>query len=177
MFSIVSRLQALQHTSSVAKARFRGCQIERPDGKERVGRAVHEKIPPRSSPPSKCGAERWGHTELPRFTAWFIADTMNAALLSEELRIPKMFLPTLCRASKTPKSLPLRNAPSLSQLQRSWQRSFTSSSRVAISVAEMNERDIASIKVKQDRLMKDIHDTCEWGKGERWGEYVSQSNR
>jgi hypothetical protein len=29
---------------------------------------------------------------------------------------------------------------------------------------------LGSLKIKQDRLMADIHSTCEWGKGERWGE-------
>ncbi|OQO08416.1 hypothetical protein B0A48_06286 [Cryoendolithus antarcticus] len=34
----------------------------------------------------------------------------------------------------------------------------------------MTEKDLASLKVQQDRLMHDIHSTCEWGKGERWGD-------
>lgn len=84
-----------------------------------------------------------------------------------------MLLPTLCRAAKAPSRTLLRNAALLAQSQQKWQRPFTSTSRAAIAVAEMSERDLASIKVKQDRLMKDIHDTCEWGKGEAWGEYAN----
>lgn len=34
----------------------------------------------------------------------------------------------------------------------------------------MAERDLASLKIDQGRLMNDIHSTSEWGKGERWGD-------
>lgn len=30
----------------------------------------------------------------------------------------------------------------------------------------------SSLRVNQDRLMRDIHYTCQWGTGERWGKYV-----
>jgi len=36
----------------------------------------------------------------------------------------------------------------------------------------MDEDTLASLKVDKDRLMKDLHHTCQWGTGERWGEYV-----
>jgi hypothetical protein len=49
-------------------------------------------------------------------------------------------------------------------------RQFSVSAQRAIAVAEMTDNDFKSLKVKQDRLMADIHSTCEWGKGERWGE-------
>ena len=29
---------------------------------------------------------------------------------------------------------------------------------------------LRQLRVNQDRLMGDIHHTCQWGKGERWGE-------
>ena len=32
--------------------------------------------------------------------------------------------------------------------------------------------DISALKVDADRLCRDIHHTCQWGTGERWGEYV-----
>lgn len=35
---------------------------------------------------------------------------------------------------------------------------------------EMSEQDIAALKVNQSRLMEDIHYTCSFGTGERWGE-------
>jgi hypothetical protein len=49
-------------------------------------------------------------------------------------------------------------------------RQFSISAHRSIAVAEMTDNDFKSLKVKQDRLMADIHSTCEWGKGERWGE-------
>jgi hypothetical protein len=49
-------------------------------------------------------------------------------------------------------------------------RQFSGSAYRSIAVAEMTDNDFKSLKVKQDRLMADIHSTCEWGKGERWGE-------
>jgi hypothetical protein len=49
-------------------------------------------------------------------------------------------------------------------------RPFSASAYRSIAVAEMTDKDLQSLKVKQDRLMADIHSTCEWGKGERWGE-------
>ena len=49
-------------------------------------------------------------------------------------------------------------------------RQFSLSAHRSIAVAEMTDNDFKSLKVKQDRLMADIHSTCEWGKGERWGE-------
>lgn len=53
-----------------------------------------------------------------------------------------------------------------------WQkpRPFSSSPAVLLSVAEMSRKDLAGLRVDQNRLMNDIHSTCEWGKGERWGE-------
>jgi len=56
---------------------------------------------------------------------------------------------------------------------RDERRAFTVSSRWRIATAEMSEKDFASLKVNQDRLMEDIHHTCQWGTGERWGEYAS----
>lgn len=38
-----------------------------------------------------------------------------------------------------------------------------------IAVSEMGPEEFASLRVDQKRLMKTIHDTCEWGKGEQWG--------
>lgn len=33
----------------------------------------------------------------------------------------------------------------------------------------MNEELLSSSKVNQNRLMEDVHYTCQWGTGERWG--------
>lgn len=56
------------------------------------------------------------------------------------------------------------------ELQR---RSFASTQARSIATADMSAEDVAGLKVQQDRLMNDIHYTCEWGKGEAWGRYVS----
>ncbi|PNS17019.1 Cell division control protein 31 [Sphaceloma murrayae] len=34
----------------------------------------------------------------------------------------------------------------------------------------MSAQEIAALKVKQDRMMHDLHYTCQWGPGERWGD-------
>ncbi|KAK3056424.1 hypothetical protein LTR09_002931 [Extremus antarcticus] len=34
----------------------------------------------------------------------------------------------------------------------------------------MTREQLASLRINQDRLMHDIHSTCEWGKGEAWGD-------
>jgi hypothetical protein len=36
----------------------------------------------------------------------------------------------------------------------------------------MSEEEVSGLRVKEDRLMRDLHETCEWGKGERWGRWV-----
>ncbi|EHL01197.1 putative Uncharacterized hydrolase [Glarea lozoyensis 74030] len=35
----------------------------------------------------------------------------------------------------------------------------------------MSESQLAALKIDRDRLWRDLHETCQWGKGERWGEY------
>lgn len=49
-------------------------------------------------------------------------------------------------------------------------RTFATSRVSQIAVAEMKESDLSSLRVNRARLMDDIHTTCEWGRGERWGE-------
>lgn len=51
-------------------------------------------------------------------------------------------------------------------------RNFSYSPRWQIRTKEMNDELLRDLKVNQGRLMEDIHYTCQWGKGERWGEYV-----
>lgn len=35
---------------------------------------------------------------------------------------------------------------------------------------KMSQTDLDDLRVDQNRLMEDIHYTCQWGTGERWGE-------
>ena len=83
-------------------------------------------------------------------------------------------LTRLSRAHKVRSSSPWSSAWSTRSGVARWQahRPFSSSPKVEIAVAEMSQKDLASLRIKQERLMNDIHSTCEWGKGERWGEYV-----
>lgn len=45
-------------------------------------------------------------------------------------------------------------------------------SRRALATAAMSEEQLAGLRVSQDRLMEDLHHSCQWGHGTRWGEYV-----
>ncbi|KJX98994.1 beta-alanine synthase like protein [Zymoseptoria brevis] len=82
-----------------------------------------------------------------------------------------MSISTLTRHAVTSSIRPSHLLPAASIFFRTtWQhRTFSRSSRLAIAVAEMAEKDFSSLRVNQDRLMNDIHSTSEWGKGERWG--------
>lgn len=55
---------------------------------------------------------------------------------------------------------------------RQTQRSFSVTPIWQLHTKEMNEELLAGLKVNQGRLMEDIHHTCQWGSGQRWGEYV-----
>ncbi|KAI4645087.1 hypothetical protein J4E93_005887 [Alternaria ventricosa] len=54
-------------------------------------------------------------------------------------------------------------------------RCFSNSPRWQIRTKEMNDDSMRDLKVNQERLMKDIHDTCEWGIGEPWGEKPTET--
>jgi hypothetical protein len=46
---------------------------------------------------------------------------------------------------------------------------FSTSTPRTKELAKMSEEEVSGLKVKEDRLMGDLHETCEWGKGEVWG--------
>jgi len=48
-------------------------------------------------------------------------------------------------------------------------RHFSTSTTKTKELSKMSEDEVSGLKVKEDRLMRDLHETCEWGKGERWG--------
>lgn len=52
---------------------------------------------------------------------------------------------------------------------------FSTSPRWQIRTKEMTERHFKDLKVNQKRLMEDLHHTCQWGTGERWGESVTSA--
>jgi len=49
------------------------------------------------------------------------------------------------------------------------QKYFSTSTIRSKKLATMSEDELSGLKVKEDRLMRDLHETCEWGKGEVWG--------
>jgi hypothetical protein len=49
------------------------------------------------------------------------------------------------------------------------QRLFSTSSKANKELATMSEEELSGLRVQEDRLMRDLHETCEWGKGEVWG--------
>lgn len=50
-----------------------------------------------------------------------------------------------------------------------FNRHFSSSGQWNKDLKTMSEEEVSGLKVQEERLMRDLHDTCEWGKGERWG--------
>lgn len=51
-------------------------------------------------------------------------------------------------------------------------RAFSGTRAWRLHTKEMDEEQLSSLKVDQKRLVEDLHYTCQWGTGERWGEYV-----
>lgn len=49
-------------------------------------------------------------------------------------------------------------------------KQFSTSRARDMRTTEMTDGDLKGIKIDRERLWKDLHTTCEWGKGERWGE-------
>ena len=52
-------------------------------------------------------------------------------------------------------------------------RAFGASAPMQLHSKEMTEDMLDSLKINKERLMADIHYTSQWGKGKRWGEYVT----
>lgn len=60
---------------------------------------------------------------------------------------------------------------SLGAFENVWssKRYFSVSGMWKKELRAMSEEELGGVKVQQERLMRDIHETCEWGIGERWG--------
>lgn len=52
---------------------------------------------------------------------------------------------------------------------RGASRSFSMSSPHARLTTQLPDSEVSSLRVNQDRLMKTLHYTCQWGTGVRWG--------
>ncbi|TID12865.1 Zn-dependent exopeptidase [Venturia nashicola] len=49
-------------------------------------------------------------------------------------------------------------------------RGFSASPSWQLHTRDMSESDMSSLRVDESRLMADLHWTCQWGTGERWGD-------
>ncbi|KAL5395902.1 hypothetical protein PMIN06_005211 [Paraphaeosphaeria minitans] len=71
----------------------------------------------------------------------------------------------------------LRRIPRWSQLTSGYEakRSFSQTSTWRLMTKEMDEDALKSLKVNRKRLMEDLHHTCQWGTGKRWGKAESET--
>lgn len=49
-------------------------------------------------------------------------------------------------------------------------RAFSVSSKQAMLSTELTEAQVSALRANKDRLAQDLHHTCQWGYGIRWGE-------
>jgi len=49
-------------------------------------------------------------------------------------------------------------------------RSFSVSRKLAMLSTELSEAEVSALKANKERLVKDLHHSCQWGYGIRWGE-------
>ncbi|KIW01126.1 hypothetical protein, variant [Verruconis gallopava] len=57
----------------------------------------------------------------------------------------------------------------------SLRRHFASTRLLQLKLADMAEQDLNALRVREDRLMGDIHYTCQWGTGQRWGDHPTET--
>lgn len=48
-------------------------------------------------------------------------------------------------------------------------KSFSTSQYHAMFTTELSEAEVSALKVDKERLAKDLHHSCQWGYGIRWG--------
>lgn len=46
---------------------------------------------------------------------------------------------------------------------------FSTSRYLAMLTTELSEADVSALRVNKERLAKDLHHSCQWGSGIRWG--------
>lgn len=49
-------------------------------------------------------------------------------------------------------------------------RGFGTTKSWGIKTTELSEKQLVELRIDPIRLWNELHKTCEWGKGERWGE-------
>ncbi|KAJ5574635.1 hypothetical protein N7450_008534 [Penicillium hetheringtonii] len=75
---------------------------------------------------------------------------------------------SLLRATWTRQSLKL--PPWGSTLYQRLGRSFSTTIHQNMFTSELSEADVSALRVNGDRLAKDLHHSCKWGFGIRWGD-------
>lgn len=162
---LVSQLRKLYQTSSSTQAIY---QLEPPEAQRSHQESI---IIPRFPTPTVSELKTAKASTYPPNIHRFcvnLFDTMSFSLSSSTATTTCRSLRNAAPSARTLPSLPL-GTRARSPTLRPW-RAFASSAGRELAVSEMSERDFASLKVDQDRLMNDIHTTSEWGKGEPWGE-------
>lgn len=48
-------------------------------------------------------------------------------------------------------------------------RTFSASWRQTMRSTELSETDVSALRANKDRMAKDLHHSCQWGYGIRWG--------
>lgn len=49
-------------------------------------------------------------------------------------------------------------------------RTFSLSLKQAMLTTELSEAEVSALRANKDRLANDLHHSCQWGFGIRWGE-------
>lgn len=93
-------------------------------------------------------------------------------MYSFKVAVPATRMLTQCRGQtlKHPSLHRLWMAPA-----KIWDSNQPVSRCYSMAAKDMGESDFQKIKVNRDRLMKSLHETCEFGTGERWGRQVGVS--
>lgn len=49
-------------------------------------------------------------------------------------------------------------------------RTFSNTALRRVMTADFSKTELGNLKIDRERLWRDLHYTCQWGQGERWGE-------
>lgn len=79
---------------------------------------------------------------------------------------------SLLRATWTRPSLKLLSCRGSISYQ-GLRKSFSTTIYRNMLSSELSEADVSALRVNKERLARDLHHSCQWGFGIRWGEYVS----
>jgi hypothetical protein len=63
----------------------------------------------------------------------------------------------------------LRALPPTRTVLTQPRRVFSVSWKQAMLTTELSEADVSALRANKERLAKDLHHSCQWGAGIRWG--------